>query len=735
MRFPYSTPTSPLVALRLAAIAVIVALLATSAARADVDPAERLAGQRQIESEITTLLRGQLAPEEFFVVADVELDEGTVAAGESAGGGSASLPYLTLKVDPAKLSSMAEGSAGVVRRKIKAIRAEITFDRRIPEAKRKILEQAVGKKLAVDGASRTLTVRTETLVTESIPDQLRSEAQRAQAAALNGASSDKAKFDLESERMKLEVAKRDLEIQRNRLEQTRELSTREAKVRELETKLLAVEAAVAEERKRAESGSGSGSASAATEAGAGAAKDDGGALGGLAKIQVLLFGIILAVAVILGLVMGSGAFKKGMTALAGGFASIGSGMKEAATAHVEAQREMEKAARADRLKAAAEGHRDEESKGEAGQGQGHGAGGAAGNSMPTDEGERARLEEFLVAVQDKIEILAKERSFALYREMQDLVDSDQSLPLASALLLALSREATAELVKGLTAAHMERLKRHLARPGAIQEAKASRNAALQEFYGRIAVEEFGGSPILKLTDVAWLARLGNAELARITSELAKPLRPAFLACFSPVRVKKMVEASGDETMKKALMTAVVELGAATPADLEKLFAELPKLKAKAEATKETGGLVDGARYLGRLAESLGDEDQKLLLDEIGRKDDVRKDFAKHYVAFDAVQNLPKEMLMEIFGERANEQIAMLIFAAAEPVRQAVIKALPEVKAATVVDELKLLDAKTFYKKRNEKQSLALQRQISTYLLRLKDEGLLDDTPKTPRAVA
>lgn len=722
--------------LRLAAFAGIVALFATAPARADVDPAERLAGQRQIESEITTLLRGQLAPEEFFVVADVELEEGAVAAGESAGAGSGTLPYLTLKVDPSKLQNLAEGAAAVVRRKIKAIRAEITFDQRIPEAKRKILEQAVGKKLAVDGSSRTLTVRTETLVTESIPDQLRSEAQRAQAAALNGANSDKAKFDLESERMKLEVAKKDLEIQRNRLEQTRELSTREAKVRELETKLLAVEAAVAEDKKKAESGAGSGSGSAATEAGAGAVKDDGGALGGLAKIQVLLFGIILAVAVILGLVLGSGAFKKGMTALAGGFASIGSGMKEAATAHVEAQRDMEKAARAERQKAAAEGHRDEESKGEAGQGhgpgQGHGA--SVGSAMPTDEGERARLEEFLVAVQDKIEILAKERSFALYREMQDLVDSDQSLPLASALLLALSREATAELVKGLTAAHMERLKRHLARPGAIQEAKAARNAALQEFYGRIAVEEFGGSPILKLTDVAWLARLGNAELARITSELAKPLRPAFLACFSPVRVKKMVESATDDTMKKALVTAVVELGAATPADLEKLFAELPKLKAKAESTKETGGLVDGARYLGRLAESLGDEDQKLLLDEIGRKDDVRKDFAKHYVAFEAVQSLPKEMLVEIFGERANEQIAMLIFAAAEPVRQAVIKALPEVKAATVVDELKLLDAKTFYKKRNEKQSIALQRQISTYLLRLKDEGLLDDTPKTPRAV-
>jgi hypothetical protein len=713
----------------------------SSFASAAIDPATRLQAQAQIEDEIGKSLKSQLAPEEYLLVVDLDLEE--VAREPKATNdqtkSNGQLPYLTLKVDPDRLNGTNQISGlNAPPHKIKGMRVELTFDERIPEEKRKILEKSLRRKLAINDADRTLQVSSAPLVTESITEQLRKARDDGNKNPGTGKSSaqegeksneERIKFELETERIKLEVAKKDLEIQRNRLEQTRALADIESKMRILEGQLKAAEQEASLERKRAqkpESSPDSGKSSASK------IPEEIGPLATLSRIQGMIVGGLLALVLLLGLLITSGAFKKGMTALSDGFSKIGSGFKEAALATAEAQKERSRNQKSENQDL---GSSKEDEKSASQETENHSS--VSTIKKPPEalnESERQKFEEFILYVQDKIEILAKERSFALYRETQDFVDNDQSLPMAAALFLSLSREATIELVKGLSTSHIERLKRFLGRPGAIQECKALRNAAIQEFYGRIVVEEFAGSPIMQIKDSDWLLRLSNEELAKTTLALPVTLRSVFLACFSPIRVKKMVEASADSSSKKALVEAAVNLGESSQDSIPRLLEELAKIRTSMQQPKEPSSGVDRARYLSRLAENLNNEDQKLLLTEINRKDDVQKDFSKYYVAFNVIRNLPKEIILEIFGERTDNQIAIMIFASEDETREAVLKALPEIRSATVRDELKLLDSKPFYKKRNEKQSLALQRQISNYLIRLKDEGLLDQVTSDKKSI-
>lgn len=694
---------------------------------AEIDPTDRLIAQARIEEEVIKLLRTQLAPEEFLVVVALDLEEINGASTNKEKNVKNSketlLPYLTFKADPQKIKNIEKYASDLNSRyKIRGMKVDVTFDERIPESKRKVLEQSLNRKLNPNNGSRILTISTVALVSESIADQLKMKREESKKAAPSVSDmTAKEKFDINYEKVKLEVAKKDIEIERGKLEQTREIVNIESKMKELESKLRLAEQATFDEKRKL---SQSPPPVAAT------GRQPQSPLDEISKLQTLLAVGLFSVIVFFSLMMGSGAFKKGMGNLSDGFGKIGLNIKEAVLAVVDAQ----KAALKQKNDALAAITREKESGG------GLSADGVVPKGhenqagAPQNEAERQKFEEFMTIVQDKIEILARDKNFSLYREIQDFVDSDQSLPLASALLLNLSREATIELLKGLNPAHIDRLKRYMANPGAVQESKALRHAAFQEFYGRIVVEEFSDSPIMKLNDLGWLLKLNNTDLAKAVAEISGSLRPAFLACLSPTRVKKILESAVEVGTKKAIVKAAVEVGAVKDEDFEKLLNELTKMRSKKESNQAASGLVDRARYLSKLAETLNDEDQKILLEEIGRKEEVQKDFAKYYVPFSAIGNLPKEIILEIFGERPDNQVALMLFAADEKVRQAVIKALPEIRAATVLDELKLLDSQSFYKKRNEKQSIALQRTVSNYLLKLKEEGLLDDNIRNLRVV-
>jgi flagellar motor switch protein FliG len=118
---------------------------------------------------------------------------------------------------------------------------------------------------------------------------------------------------------------------------------------------------------------------------------------------------------------------------------------------------------------------------------------------------------------------------------------------------------------------------------------------------------------------------------------------------------------------------------------------------------------------------------------IGSKENLVESIREHYIPFRMISVLPKELVMEIFAERPDGQIAQIIFDASPEIRNLVINALPEIRAESVRDELRVLDDDNFYRKRNRKVSAKLQKEVSKYLLRLYSEGLISFAGSDTRA--
>lgn len=663
---------------------------------------ERFAVQKRFEEDIGQILRSQLNLGEFLVSVDVTLEDKPQTAATATK--STTLPYSAITVSPEQLQSMLESGAEPSTRPVKSLAISLVFDRRIPEAKQKLIGEVLKTKFGIDGAARSLTLSTAELVTSPVLEQIRNQV----GATDQTTPTEKEKLTLESERMKTELVKKDLEREREKFELEKRLKNAEDQTKQAQTK------ADQENKARQDAETKAKVEVEAAKAEAAKPNAETGLIDKLSKIQFLLLAVILGLFMFLGFFLSAGAVRKGMVALSEGVAGIGTGLKESrqgATGEGEAQRPAKTEETAGASEASATVPR---------------AGAGAVPAAFVDEEERRRVESYLVQLQDKIEVLAKDNNFAMYGELIDLIDKDQSLPLAASLLLSLGQDSTRELVKGLSPGHIERLRKHLGRAGALQEAKQLRAAALQEFYGRIAIEEFSGSPIMLLNDTAWLTSMNNAQLAAFIAGLDPETQPAFLACLTPSRVQRLIESSADAEQRRAILQATLAVGKVTSKEIEALVLKLQAQKGAAAKDQGLGGVVDAGRYLGTLVSGLGDEDRKILLERVKGQGEVEKTLRQYYVSFDATAKLPKEMLQEIFGDRPNAQIAMILFAAAEAVRQAVLAALPDIKAATVRDELKLLESKPFYKKRNDKASVALQKEIGVFLLKLRQEGLLAD---------
>src|SRR6185312_7208991 len=103
-------------------------------------------------------------------------------------------------------------------------------------------------------------------------------------------------------------------------------------------------------------------------------------------------------------------------------------------------------------------------------------------------------------------------------------------------------------------------------------AKVGRHAALQEFYGRIASEEFTNSPLSRLQNTAWLTRMSTPELASFAAGLPPAQRSVFLACLSPFRIAKLMERAVQKD-KEVLLNAVAGIGRVTEDEMAKFIRE------------------------------------------------------------------------------------------------------------------------------------------------------------------
>ena len=138
--------------------------------------------------------------------------------------------------------------------------------------------------------------------------------------------------------------------------------------------------------------------------------------------------------------------------------------------------------------------------------------------------------------------------------------------------------------------------------------------------------------------------------------------------------------------------------------------------------------ADSGEYISTIANELSDQDQKILVDEAKSVPEIQKFLASIFVPFSDLLKVPREIVAELFLNRQNKQIALMIFDASENLRLHVLNALPNIKAESVRDELKVLDTQTAYAVRNKRESKALQKDITKHLIKLSEEGLLSLEP-------
>ena len=131
------------------------------------------------------------------------------------------------------------------------------------------------------------------------------------------------------------------------------------------------------------------------------------------------------------------------------------------------------------------------------------------------------------------------------------------------------------------------------------------------------------------------------------------------------------------------------------------------------------------KYIASVVSTLPSEQREKILENLADKPELMDGMTKHFVPFEVIKALPTGLVLEMIESRPDPQIAKLVFAADETIRSAILKPLPEIRRLTVEDEIKILDADTFYAKRYKKQSMQLQHEVSKLLISLNNEGLLE----------
>jgi flagellar motor switch protein FliG len=654
--------------------------------------------QQQVESEIRGFLAEQLRPGEYFVYALVTAPEEASNEASSTENPEGVLPYGALKIPGSYLKEILEKNLPA--EDVNKLKVDVTLglDDRLPEDKRKIVEDVVRKRFGFDGAQRSLSVQALKLVTSPIAENERFELEKTKM------ESTQARLELETERAKLATQQKELELTRV----TTEAATAAQKAQVEKAALVAQQAQVAAGQAPAAADLDPKSMQASLQMNPSIAlfKD----------FQLTAMALVLGIVLVVAIVVGGSFFIKGLSPLSTAIEAVGSSIETAAKTSGSSQTSVTAAL----------------SAGSGGGGGGDLAngsddrpgGGAVGHGGAVSEAQAEANEEFIKQVQDKVEILCKEKRFGLFRVLSDMIESRQSLPQAAAVLVTLEAEVARAIIQELPIEQIGKLKNFLSQEGGLAKARDLRFQALSEFYGRIAVEEFTDSPLMELKDLSWLTKMSTGEIARLINSLSDQERPVFLACLSPERVKKILEGANSSD-KEVIIKSLAVVDTVTHESIKPVIDGISSRMSKGTKSSTTQRFaVDGAKYIAAVASELSDAEQAKLFDVIGGKANLVESVREHYIPFNMLTSLPKELVLEIFSDRPDAQIAQIIFDSKDDVRSTVINAFPDIRAESVKDELRVLDSDKFYDKRNRKMSLRLQKEISRYLLRLHSEGLL-----------
>jgi flagellar motor switch protein FliG len=244
------------------------------------------------------------------------------------------------------------------------------------------------------------------------------------------------------------------------------------------------------------------------------------------------------------------------------------------------------------------------------------------------------------------------------------------------------------------------------------------------------MDEFLDSPILKVGGMSWIAKLNNQEMAAVAAKLSAEDLPVFFACLSPVRVKNIIEQVNDNEAKAKFFLGLAQIATVTQEKVEPFFERLRTLEPKTDRAggKNSSQLVNAEKYLKQAVDSMEAIDQEKVFSYLDQSSPVSQALRRQFLPFEAIRKVPVAIMRELFGERANDQIAQILFASPPDLRDLVLSSLPDIKQQTVKDKLKQLDGDSVYKKRHEQKSYQAQKAITSYIAQLLQEGIitLDD---------
>lgn len=678
--------------LLLVQLATVIFHFGGAAEFAHAESQEFLSQKIKIESLIESHIRGiigeQLAGGEYFVHCSIVSPAPRTSANKKSE--AVALPYTPVKVKPGVLQELFDSKNVGVNIDDLDLRVNLVFDERIPPEKRKLLEDVVRERFGFDGQKKILNVSSMVLVQSplSVEKNLALEKERlANQALLLG---------VEAERSKLEMTKREMELER---------------------KLAEVQAKIASEalkKPEATPPAPLPAPTAASPAGQSTTNAQGNvvqpktALDHLREFQVLLVALFLGVFGLIFVVIGDRSFKKGLGPVASAFEAIGGAIANLKLSGSGGSASSQSSARE------ADGHATPTSPLVAGQ-------------VPVSHGDNDDAEEvreFLKMVEEKIMVLMKEGSFNFYRHLIDMIDGEATLPLGAAIFATLNSDMARQLTTALSIDHIDKIRRFMAGPGGLSRAKELRKQALSEFYGRISMDEFSSSAISELKNLEWLTRMTTSQMKEFILPLKEEQRTAVLACLPPTRISMILAETQGTQDRQKMLKSLQGLDKISNTQLVEIMNDVGK-SAKPSTSSESQKPVDSAKVLAAVIETLPAADQDELIEKVGQNKSLASKMREYFVPFSAVLKLPKELILEIFVERSDQQIAQILFAAGEDIRKAVIGTMPEIRAASIDDELRVLDSKQFYKTRNTAISLRLQKEISGFLLKLAKEGLLD----------
>ena len=656
-----------------------------------------------LQEEISQLFDGRIERKYYLAFAKVKssTDNSSNAQDDSKPGG---LPFAPTGINRNFFTQALKKLQGSEEPSIEDLSFTIgvIFDDSIPDTTIKALDSALRKKFSIDGQTRYLEVTKTKIFVEKLPPKdpekkNNSENEQNPSPSTSPSPSpdtqltqkisqledEKIKAMLESERTRLELTKKEFEFLQNQAKLTEQIKQKSEAAKNEEAKL---------QKQLDELTKNLNQPQISTY---------------FRDFQVIIIGVLLTLATIVGIRFAGSAFKVGLGIMAESIKTSVNTVTESLS------RNSDKEVKIDTVRPIDE---------------------ATTSQIPPPPEDKnwssgtAEFESYVAQIQDKIEVLTRERNFNFLRHLTDMTDDETTLPLAAAVLVALPNELSQILIQDISTQQIRKIHSFLESHGGLASAKSLRRKALQEFYGRIAIDEFSSSPLIQVKNLNWLTRLTSEQIADFVVRLPEKYRSALLSCFSAQRTRKILNASKTREARESIIAALTHIGKVTAESFNE-FLEYAKTTPEAGKSVTQRSMVDEVHHLAALVGDMDVDDQNFLSKVLANDPNLQAKISSYYFPFNSIIRVPKEWITQILEPRSNQMIAMILFASDQKIRSYILAAMPGIKSDAIQDELKSLDDNTIYAQRNRKQSEKFQKEICKQILGLINTGTLELKPE------